>query len=114
MSELAIAARVIELVRRLAGPQAQAEVGAFHQAEALTRFANSAIHQNVAEAGTPLRLRLHLDGRTAAGSTTVTDAAGLESLVERTIAASRLSPPDPVWPGLTPPTPPQPGPGGFD
>ena len=105
MTELSVAGRVVELVRRLAGPTAEAEVGAFHNAEALTRFANSAIHQNVAEATTTVRLRLHLDGRTAGGSTTLTGAAGLESLVERTIAAARLSPPNVVWPGLTPPTP---------
>ena len=49
---------------------------------ALTRFANSFIHQNVAEATTTVRLRLHVDGRTAAGSTTVTDADGLRGLVE--------------------------------
>jgi predicted Zn-dependent protease len=105
MSELAMAARVVELVRRLAGNAAQAEAVVQHSAEALTRFANSAIHQNVAGATTTVRLRLHLDGRTAGGSTTATDAAGLESLVERTIAAVRLSPPDTGWPGLTPPTP---------
>ena len=104
-AELDLAARVVELTRRLAGPGAEAEVLAAHSAEALTRFANSAIHQNVADATTTVRLRLHLDGRTAGGSTTVTDAAGLQSLVERTIAASRLSPPDQAWPGLTPPTP---------
>ena len=114
MSELALAGRVVELVRRLAGPDAQAEVTASHSAEALTRFANSAIHQNVADATTTVRLRLHLDGRTAGGSTTVTDAAGLDSLVERTIAAARLSPPDTAWPGLIPPTPLHPNPGGFD
>ena len=61
----------MELVRRLAGPGAEAEVVADHAAEALTRFANSRIHQNVADATTTVRLRLHLDGRTAGGSTTV-------------------------------------------
>ena len=105
MSELDVAGRVVELVRRLAGPDAEAEAGAYHFAEALTRFANSAIHQNVADATTTVRLRLHLDGRTAVGSTTVIDAAGLESLVERTLAAVRLSPPDAAWAGLTPPAP---------
>ena len=104
-AELDLAARVVELTRRLGGPGAEAEVVAAHSAEALTRFANSAIHQNVADATTTVRLRLHLDGRTAGGSTTLTDAEGLQSLVERTIAASRLSPPDQAWPGLTPPTP---------
>jgi predicted Zn-dependent protease len=114
MSELELAGRVVELVRRLAGPDAQAEVVAFHSAEALTRFANSAIHQNVEDATTTVRLRLHLDARTATGSTTVTDAAGLAALVERTVAAARLSPPDTTWPGLTPATPLHPNPGGYD
>jgi predicted Zn-dependent protease len=105
MSELALAGRVVDLVRRLAGPDAEAEAGVYHSAEALTRFANSAIHQNVADATTTVRLRLHLDGRTASASTTITDAAGLASLVERTIAAARLSPPDHLWAGLAPPAP---------
>lgn len=104
-AELDLAGRVVELTRRLGGAGAEAEVIADHSAEALTRFANSAIHQNVADAATTVRLRLHLDGRTAGGSTTVTDADGLQSLVERTIAAARLSPPDSAWPGLTSPAP---------
>ncbi|MEU4213860.1 metallopeptidase TldD-related protein [Actinoplanes sp. NPDC026623] len=112
-AESDIAGRVVELTRGLAGAGAEAEVLAGHSAEALTRFANSAIHQNVADATTTVRLRLHLDGRTASGSTTLTDADGLQSLVERTIAASRLSPPDAAWSGLTPPTALRPA-GGFD
>jgi predicted Zn-dependent protease len=104
-SELSVAARVIDMTRRAAGPAAEAEVVVFHTAQALTRFANSAIHQNVADATTVVRLRLHLDGRTASGSTTVLDAAGLQSLVERTVEAARLSPPDAGWAGLAAPTP---------
>ncbi|GIE99024.1 TldD/PmbA family protein [Paractinoplanes rishiriensis] len=104
-AELELAVRVVELVRAAAGPAAQAEVMVQHDAEALTRFANSMIHQNVADATTTVRLRLHLDGRTAAGSTTITGADGLRGLVDRTIAAVRLSPADPTWPGLVPPTP---------
>ncbi|MFG1602935.1 metallopeptidase TldD-related protein [Actinoplanes sp. NPDC049265] len=105
MSELTTAGRVVEIVRAKAGAAAQAEVMVHHSAEALTRFANSAIHQNVADATTTVRLRLHLDGRTATSSTTVTDGAGLESLVERTIAAAGLTPVDEAWAGLTAPTP---------
>ncbi|MEV4344886.1 TldD/PmbA family protein [Actinoplanes sp. NPDC049596] len=104
-AELALAARVIELVREVAGPAAEAEVTVRHDAEALTRFANSAIHQNVAEATTTVRLRLHFEGRTASSSTTVVAPAGLRGLVERTVEAARLSPPDITWPGLTPPSP---------
>lgn len=104
-AETDLAVRVVELVRRAAGPTAQAEAYVDHRALALTRFANSFIHQNVAEATTTVWLRLHLDGRTAIGSTTLTGADGLTDLVERTLAAVRLCPPDPAWPGLTGPTP---------
>ena len=105
MTELDIAGRVVELVRRLAGPDAQAEAVVTRADLALTRFANSFIHQNVAESGVAVRLRVHVDGRTAAGSGSLVDADGLRALVERTLAAARLCPPDPAWPGLTPPSP---------
>ncbi|MFY1634061.1 TldD/PmbA family protein [Solwaraspora sp. WMMB335] len=104
-AETDLAARVVELVRRAAGPAAQAEVYADHHALALTRFANSYIHQNVAEAATTVWLRLHIDGRTAIGSTTLTEPDGLTDLVDRTLAAARLCPPDPAWPGLAGPAP---------
>ncbi|WP_433313874.1 TldD/PmbA family protein [Micromonospora chersina] len=105
MTEVDLAGRVVELVRRLAGPDAEAEVVVTRADLALTRFANSFIHQNVAESGTTVRLRLHADGRTAAGSGSLVDPDGLTALVERTLAAARLCPPDPAWPGLTPPAP---------
>ncbi|MEW2381638.1 metallopeptidase TldD-related protein [Micromonospora sp. NPDC047707] len=104
-SEPDLAGQVIELVRRLGGPATQAEVVVTRADVALTRFANSFIHQNVAESGVGVRLRVHADGRTAAGSGSVVTADGLSALVERTLAAARLCPPDPAWPGLTPPAP---------
>jgi predicted Zn-dependent protease len=102
-AESDLARRTVELARTLGGPAAEAEVVACHAAQALTRFANSVIHQNVADAATTVRLRLHLDGRTAAASSVITDAQGLHVLVERTIAAARLCPPDAGWPGLAGP-----------
>ncbi|MBB2946107.1 putative Zn-dependent protease [Actinoplanes lutulentus] len=116
-AELRVAARVVELVRELAGSSAEAEVMVRHDAEALTRFANSSIHQNVASATTGVRLRLHAEGRTTGGSTTVVDADGLRALVERTLAAARVSPVDAAWPGLAPPAglhPSSPEVGSFD
>lgn len=104
-AETELAVRVVELVRRAAGPGAQAEAYVDHRALALTRFANSFIHQNVAEAATTVWLRLHVDGRTAIGSTTLTGPDGLADLVERTLTAARLCPPDPAWPGLAGPAP---------
>ncbi|SCG36056.1 Predicted Zn-dependent protease or its inactivated homolog [Micromonospora echinaurantiaca] len=105
LAELDLAGQVVELVRRLAGPDAQAEAVVTRSDLALTRFANSFIHQNVAESTVGVRLRLHVDGRTAAGSGSLVSADGLRALVERTLAAARLCPPDPGWPGLTPPSP---------
>ena len=93
-----LAATVLELVARSA-PGAEAEVVVRREDLALTRFANSHIHQNVADASVAVRLRLFVDGRTAAGSTTRTDPEGLRGLVDRTLAAARLTPPDPGWPG---------------
>jgi predicted Zn-dependent protease len=105
MTEIDVAARVVELAKQVAGGTVEAEAVVQHTALALTRFANSRIHQNVADATSTVRLRLHLDGRTSSGSTTLTDADGLRALVERTVAAARLCPPDLGWPGLAPPAP---------
>ncbi|MEV6691515.1 metallopeptidase TldD-related protein [Micromonospora sp. NPDC051196] len=100
----------MELVTRLGGAGGQAEVTVSRAELALTRFANSAIHQNVAESAVEVRLRIHLDGRTAAGSGTTTTPDGLRGLVERVLAAARFAPRDPSWPGLTPPVPVPPSP----
>ncbi len=105
MTELDLAARVLELVRVIAGPGTEADAMVERRALALTRFANSYIHQNVADLTTTVRLRLHRAGRTATGSTTLTVADALRDLVARTVAACRHCPPDPGWPGLAPPTP---------
>lgn len=95
--------QVLELVRSSTGIGAEAEVTAETSTLALTRFANSFIHQNVADHSTVVRLRLNLDGRTASGSTTRVSRHALAELVDRTLAASRLRPPDPGWAGVTPP-----------
>ena len=102
-TQMDVAARVLDLIRARAGAAAEAEVLVDRTELALTRFANSYIHQNVADSTIRVRLRLHLDGRTAVGSATGFD--GLSELVDRTVTASRLSKPDPGWPGLAPPAP---------
>jgi predicted Zn-dependent protease len=71
---------------------------------ALTRFANSRIHQNMDTDEDHVRLRVVVDGgRVAQATSTRTDRAGLERLVEGAIAAARLRPADPDFPGLAPP-----------
>ncbi len=84
-------------------PGAEVSVQVDRHRLALTRFANSVIHQNVAEDATTMRLVVHLDGRTASGSTTVVSDQDVRSLVERVADSVRVAPPDPTWPGLAPP-----------
>jgi predicted Zn-dependent protease len=91
--------RVLELV----GDRAEAIVSAGAGVSALTRFATSMIHQNVAEDDSSLFLKVIVDGRYASASTTQTSTEALQRLVDRTIEAARLRPPDPDWPGLAGP-----------
>ncbi|HKD98682.1 MAG TPA: metallopeptidase TldD-related protein [Micromonosporaceae bacterium] len=102
--QLDLAGRVVELAQK-AAQDAEVEATVEHDQRALSRFANSAIHQNVAEATTTVRLTMHIDGRTVAASSTLTDPDALDELVSRTVAAARLAPVDPGWPGVCPPTP---------
>jgi predicted Zn-dependent protease len=59
--------------------------------QALTRFANNAIHQNVAERTTHLSVRAVIEGRTARASTNRLDAASIRRVVEQAIAITRLT-----------------------
>jgi len=56
---------------------------------ALTRFANSEIHQNVAETNISVNLRFVLGRRIGVASTGRTDADGLRRLVETAAAIAR-------------------------
>ncbi len=63
--------------------------------EALTRFANNAIHQNVAEQVHHVSIRVLLDQRTARASTNRWDTDSVDRAVERAIATARCLEPDP-------------------
>jgi predicted Zn-dependent protease len=97
-SPMALCDTVLELV----GDRAEAIVSAGTGESALTRFANSRIHQNVAEDDSSVFLKVIVDGRYASASTTQTAPDALGRLVDRTIEAATLRPPDPQWPGLAP------------
>src|SRR5207253_9859693 len=86
---LAMCARVLDLV----GDRAEAEVTVTSGRSGLTRFANSFIHQNVAESGQWARLKVVVDGRLATASTSRL-TTGLKDLVERALEAARLRPVD--------------------
>jgi predicted Zn-dependent protease len=104
-AELSLAEQVLDVVGAEGGSGVEAEVLVTRTDLAVTRFATSFVHQNVADATTTVRLRLHLDGRTAGSATTITSRDGLREFVARTLAGARLLPPDPGWPGLAPSAP---------
>jgi predicted Zn-dependent protease len=62
---------------------------------ALTRFANNIIHQNVAEEGSTLSVRLVSEGRMARVSTNKLDEASIRQLCEDALVLARLQPPEP-------------------
>lgn len=99
--ELDLATAAVEEARR-ALPGADIEASVDRSVVALTRFATSIIHQNVAEDVTTLALRLHHDGRTASASATISHADDLAAVVTRTADAARVAPRDPGWPGVAP------------
>jgi predicted Zn-dependent protease len=96
---------VCDTILELVGDRAEAIVSTTSGSSALTRFANSSIHQNVAEDALSVFVKLIVDGRAASASTTQTDGAALRTVVDRVLDAARLRPPDPDWPGLAPPAP---------
>jgi predicted Zn-dependent protease len=100
--------RLLDIVGRLE-PAAEAAAVASSGPDALTRFAESFIHQNVAEDDAGISLRVVLDGRSASAGTTRVDDEALELVAQRALDAARLRPPDPDWPGLAPPAPLPPG-----
>ena len=105
MSERPIetAERVLALAASRAA-SAEAEVVVRTGTEALTRFANGFIHQNVAEEVRHVSIRVAVDGRTAATSF---DGPPTDETLGRTIdgllEAARVRPEDPDWPGVAEP-----------
>ncbi|HEY3240325.1 MAG TPA: metallopeptidase TldD-related protein [Acidimicrobiia bacterium] len=97
--------QLCERIIGLVGDREEAQVTARRGRAALTRFANSFIHQNVGEDGVSVTLKVAAAGRVASSATTRVDDDGLTALVEGTLAAAALRPEDPDWPGLCPPTP---------
>jgi PmbA protein len=100
-------ARLFEIALDAARAQGVTELEVILSGEdaSLTRFANNAIHQNVAERNTHISIRPVIDGRTARASTNRRDEAAIRALVEEAIAITRLTEPDPELPELAGPEP---------
>ncbi|MCS7223550.1 MAG: TldD/PmbA family protein [Armatimonadetes bacterium] len=73
--------------------------------EALTRFANNEIHQNVARNDISLTVRVFQDQRMAESATNQMDDESLRAVTERALDAVKVMPPDPsLLPRLGPQT----------
>lgn len=77
---------------------------------ALTRFANSGIHQNVAERSVQVRVRAIVGKRAGVATTNDLSESALARLLERAVEAARRQPEDPDLPDLPAPLPGKPVP----
>jgi predicted Zn-dependent protease len=104
-----------EQVLRFAEHEAPTEVEVMAMADdgSLTRFANSEIHQNVAESNVQVNLRFVTGKRVGVASTNRYDDEGLRRLAERAAAIARNSEELEDWGGLPEPTEIHPVPEGF-
>ncbi|MFQ6014313.1 MAG: TldD/PmbA family protein [Anaerolineae bacterium] len=78
----------------------QTEVLFWGEESQLTRFANSAIHQNVAEANTEVRVRVVLGKKIGVASTNELGAEALERVVETATTVAALQPDNPDFKSL--------------
>jgi predicted Zn-dependent protease len=86
--------RIAERVLRLSGAD-ETEVDVTAGVDALTRFANNTIHQNVAEQTLFVSVRSVFDGRTARATTNKIDDESLRRVVASSAALARSQPKNP-------------------
>ena len=73
--------------------------------DALTRFANNTIHQNVAEQAQWLSIRVAVDQRTARATTNRLDAESIRKAVEEAVVLAKSVAPDAELPAMAEPAP---------
>ena len=88
---------IVESVLRLAESSEadETEVHVDEVDDSLTRFANNAIHQNVAERGLTVSVRTVVDGRTARATTNRVDEDSLRGAIEASLSLAHSQPKDP-------------------
>jgi len=100
---LALAERVLAHAEREGASECEALVMA--EDAALTRFANSQIHQNVAETNVTINLRIAVGKRVGVASSGRTDDEGIRRLAANAAAIARVVEELDDWGGLPEPTP---------
>src|SRR5579863_3864701 len=86
--------RIAEKILKLSEAD-ETEVDVSAGTDALTRFANNTIHQNVAEHTLGISVRAVMDGRTARASTNKTDDESLRRVVASAVTLARNQPKNP-------------------
>jgi PmbA protein len=88
--------RIIDTVLRLAKSTGadETEVHVEETVDSLTRFANNAIHQNVAEHGLNVSIRTVVDSRTARAATNRVDEDSLRATIEASLSLAHSQPKD--------------------
>ncbi len=86
--------RIAEKILKLSEAD-ETEVDVSAGTDALTRFANNTIHQNVAEHTLGISVRAVVDGRTARASTNKTDEESLRRVVASALTLARNQPKNP-------------------
>lgn len=87
-----IIATAVRLAKSLGAPETEVHVE--EVAKALTRFANNAVHQNVAEHVLTVSIRTLVDGRTARATTNRIDEDSLRFAIESSLSMARSQPKD--------------------
>jgi PmbA protein len=103
LDTLAIADRAVALATAAGATEAEALVS--DERAQLTRFANSEIHQNVAETNGSLNLRVAIGKRVGVASSNRLDDEGLRRLAQTATAIARNSAEYEDWGGLPEPMP---------
>jgi len=103
LDPLLAAQRALALAEAAGANEVEAVVSA--DEARLTRFANSEIHQNVAETNESLNLRVAIGRRVGVASSNRLDDEGLRRLAETAVAIARNSAELEDWAGLPEPTP---------
>jgi len=88
---------VIDTVLRIAKSTdaEETEVHVDETCDALTRFANNAVHQNVAEQGLTISVRTVIDGRTARATTNRVDEDSLRAAIDASLSLAHSQPKNP-------------------
>ena len=88
-----LSATILRLARAQGAPETEVHID--ESIEALTRFANNAIHQHVAEHGMVVSIRTTLDGRTARVTTNRIDEDSLGAALRDALSLASRQPKDP-------------------